>query len=185
LFLIALTLILLFICLSRRKRQKREQQEAEEKKEKDSTSVDYSTIERDVSDLPGGEKKSLTTNKITNSADIRIKDIRGPNIYQPGTDLSKLNPKDLPSIDIHSNQSNSQRNSKQGSYNASYQQQQQLQNPSNRSYQNQLDGSTNLIPRPNNRKDSENGIIPPPPNKMPVNKIQFPSRHSSSSQPSS
>lgn len=65
------------------------------------------------------------------------------------------------------------------------QQQQQLQNPSNRSYQNQLDGSTNLIPRPNNRKDSENGIIPPPPNKMPVNKIQFPSRHSSSSQPSS
>jgi hypothetical protein len=114
-------------------------------------------------------------NSIGGGGDIKIKDIRGPNIYQPGTELSQLNPKDLPSIDIHSNQSNS----KQGSYTASYQQQQQ--NPSSRSYQNQLD----QIPRPSNRKDSENGIIPPPPNKMPVNKIQFPSRHSSSSQPSS
>lgn len=146
--------------------------------------VDYSTIERDVSDTDkNGEKKSLSSSRVNNnSSEINTKNIRGPNIYQPGNDLNQLNPKDLPSIDINSSKNNSQRSqqpiplgSKQNSYNGSYQ-----QNPSSRSYQNQLD---NQIPRPNTRRDSDNGgILPPPPSKMPVNKIQFPSRNSSGSQ---
>lgn len=184
LFLIAVVLVLLFIFLSRKKRQNRDKmlESGKAKNEKDTTSVDYSTIERDVSDVDksGGEKKSLSSSRINSSAEINTKNIRGPNIYQPG---GEINPKDLPNIDIHSDKSSSQRSqlpiqpngSKQGSYTASYSRQP--------SYQNQLE--TNQIPRPNtNRRDSadQNGIIPPPPNKMPVNKIQFPSRHSSGSQ---
>lgn len=184
LLLIAIVLVLLFIFLSRKKKQNREKmlESGKTKNDKDTTSVDYSTIERDVSDVDkSGEKKSLSSSRVNNSsAEINTKNIRGPNIYQPG---NEINPKDLPSIDIHSDKSISQRSqlpiqtngSKQGSYAASYSRQP--------SYQNQLDG--NQIPRPSNRRDSadQNGIIPPPPKQLPVkNSIQFPSRHSSGSQ---
>lgn len=107
----------------------------------------------------------------------------GPNIYSG--DLSQTNVKELPNVDLNSTSSHSQHSqqqplqssSKQGSYNASYQ-----QNPSSRSYQNQLD--SNAVPRPNRRESDHGGILAPPPapSKMPVNNIHYP-RNGSGSQP--
>lgn len=116
-------------------------------------------------------------------SEINTRDIRGPNVYKP-TDFGNLiNPQDLPNIDIYPNNSN---NNNIINNNKNNSQRSQMNDPSSRFYQNQLD-PTFEISRPirrdsvdANSHDPNSSIIPPPPSKAPFNKVQFPSRNNPS-----
>ena len=188
---IVVAVITFLIIMYKRKQQKREKIiESDKKGDKADTTVDYSTIERDYNQDGGdstpvdrdGERKNLTSNKRSDSnasSDINTRNIRGPNI---------MGPQDLPNIDIgYSNAPNNKNNSQR-----SMQNNPQINiNPSQRSYQNQLDTQyeNQYVPRPSRDSESsknsmreQTGILPPPPSRGPNNKIQFPQRGSNASQ---
>lgn len=159
--------------------------------------MDYSTLDRDYDGSASNtlskdsrqlgdrdsEKRSLSSNKNETSnlsnivAEINTRNMKGPNSYRPSND-NLINPQDLPNVDIgYSNKTNSQRsqqpnNSTRSNNNNNY-------NPSNRSYQNQLDTPFE-DQQPSNKssvREPNNGMIQPPPANRNQNKVQFPVRN--------
>jgi hypothetical protein len=160
--------------------------------------MDYSTLDRDYDGSAtntlskdsrqlgdrDSEKRSLSSNKNETSnlsnivAEINTRNMKGPNSYRPSNEMNLINPQDLPNVDIgYNNKTNSQRsqqpnNSTRSNNNNNY-------NPSNRSYQNQLDTPFE-DQQPSNKssvRETNGGMIQPPPANRNQNKVQFPVRN--------